>query len=269
MIAAARRRIVQWSWRVDRVVNRELERAAPALQEIGRRVTKWTAAAVAWLGPRVRPLAAAFFRALALAEAAVRRTCTALARVATAASGVVTPRRAAAAAIVAGGLLLVASQFIDYRGVEIGQPAYRGLSGVATAPTLDVRTAGEAHAYLLVPVGLIAAVLGLLAARRSRPRFGLAVAVLGLVSVLVIVLVDRPAGLDVGTQATRFSGASAVLDDGYYAELAAAGALVFCGLLYYARPCLIRISSSGRAASARRRRPRPPASSPARAARSA
>ena len=53
------------------------------------------------------------------------------------------------------------------------------------------------------------------------------------------------------------------------AELAAAGALVLAGLLYYARPCRIRISSSGRAASARRRRPRRRDSSPARVARSA
>ncbi|HVO54857.1 MAG TPA: hypothetical protein VMT37_10645 [Solirubrobacterales bacterium] len=269
MIAAARRHIVQWSWRVDRVVNRELERAAPKLHEIGRRGAAAAAATVAWLGPRLRPLAAAFFRGLALAEAAVRRACRALAGAATAASAVLTPRRAAGGAIVAAGLLLVASQFVDYRGVQIGQPGYTGLPDVAAPPTVDVRTAGAAHAYLLVPVGLLVAVLGLLAARRSRPRLGLSVAGLGLLSVLLILLVDRPAGLDLGTQATRFSDASAVLDDGYYAELAAAGALVFCGLLYYARPCLIRISSSGRAASARRRRPRPPASSPARVARSA
>jgi hypothetical protein len=269
MIAAVRRRIVTWSWRVDRVANRELERAAPALRKGGRRLGAAAGAAAGWLGPRLRPVAAACFRALALGDAAVRRGCSALARVATAASEVVTPRRAAGAAIVAAGLLLVASQFVDYRGVEIGQPGYAGLPDVAAPPTVDVRAAGAAHAYLLVGVGLIAAVLGLLAVRASRPRLGLPVAALGLASLLVVLLVDRPAGLDVGSQAARFSGASAVLEDGYYAELAAAGALVFLGLLYYARPCLIRISSSGRAASARRRRPRPPASSPARVARSA
>ena len=37
---------------------------------------------------------------------------------------------------------------------------------------------------------------------------------------------------------------------------AAAGGVVLGGLLYYARPCLIRINLSGRAASAQRRRPR-------------
>jgi hypothetical protein len=192
-----------------------------------------------------------------------------VARAASAASGLVTPRRAAGGAIVAAGLLLVASQFIDYRTVEIGRQAYAGLGGVASVPTEDSRAAGAAHAYLLVPVGLAAALLGLLAARRMRPRLGLAVGALGLASLALILLVDRPDGLEVGAQAAHFSGATAVLLDGYYAELSAAAAMVLCGLVYYARPCLIRISSSGRAASARRRRPRPRDSSPARVARSA
>lgn len=282
MIAAVRRRIgqapktaaktaVRWSWRVDRLANRELERAHAWLLSGRRHASAAAAAAAAWLGPRLRPPAAAFFRALALAEAGLRRGGAAAARAASAGSRVLTPRRAAGAAIVVAGLLLVASQFIDYRAVEIGRPGYTGLPGVAAPPTVDSRTAGAAHAYLLVPVGLLAAALGAFAGagRRPRPRLGLLVAALGLASLALILLVDRPDGLALGAQANRFAGASAVLEDGYYAELAAAAALLSCGLLYYARPCLIRISSSGRAASARRRRPRRPASSPARVARSA
>jgi len=182
---------------------------------------------------------------------------------------VITPQRAAGGAIAAVGVLLVVSQFIDYRAIEIGQPGYAGLPGAAQVPTVDAETAGAAHAYLLVPVGLLAIALGAIGAVRSRPRLGLAVAALGLVAIAVILLVDRAAGLDAGAQSSRFAGATAVLDDGFYAELAAAGGLVLCGLLYYARPCLIRISLSGRAASARRRRPRRRASSQARVARSA
>ncbi|MGE5414273.1 MAG: hypothetical protein ACM3NW_08860 [Syntrophomonadaceae bacterium] len=280
MIAAGRRRIRQaarrasrsvaaWSWRVDRLANRELERAYPTLRAAAVGTAAAGGAAAAWLAPRARPPAAAFFRLLALADAAVRRACTAAARVATAASAVVTPRRAAGAAIVAAGLLLVASQFIDYRAVEIGRAEYAGLPGAAPPPTMDARTAGEAHSYVLVPLGLLAAALGAAAARGRRGRLGLLVAALGLASLAVVLLVDRPAGLDLGVQASRFAGASAVLEDGYFAELAAAAGLILCGLLYYARPCLIRISSSGRAASARRRRPRPRGSSPARVARSA
>ncbi|HWO46740.1 MAG TPA: hypothetical protein VNM41_01670, partial [Solirubrobacterales bacterium] len=126
-----------------------------------------------------------------------------------------------------------------------------------------------AHLYLLVPVGLAAIALGLLALRREERRLGLLVAALGLVSIAVILIVDLPHGLDEGSQTSRFAGASAVLEDGFYAELAAAGGLLLAGLLYYARPCRIRISLSGRAASARRRRPRRRASSRARVARNA
>lgn len=265
MIAALRR----WSRQVDRVGNRGLERAHPILLSAWHHTRLALRRGGAWLWPRLRPLFALFFRAIAAGERAIRQTCALLARAATAVSRVLTPDRAAAIVLVAAGALLVASQFIDYRAVEIGQPGYAGLPEVAKAPTVEVRTAGEAHAYLLVPVGVLAAALGLLALRRGRRGLGLSVALLGLVSLAVILLVDLPNGLDEGSQTSRFAGASAVLEDGFFAELAAAGGMVLAGLLYYARPCLIRISSSGRAASARRRRPRRRASSRARVARSA
>jgi hypothetical protein len=219
--------------------------------------------------PPLRLLGAWLFRALAVVERWGRRAATAGVRAATHASAVLTPRRAIGAVIVAAGACLVVSQFLDYRAVEIGQPGYAGLPSVARPPTVAVRTAGEAHSYLLVPLGAIAALLGGLAVFRERRRLGLTVAGLGLLAVAAILLVDLPHGLDAGAQTSRFSGAKSVLEDGFYAELAAAGGLVLAGLLYYARPCRIRINSSGRAASARRRRPRRRASSPARVARRA
>ena len=276
MIAAARRRIgnpsnrlQRWSRELDRVGNRGLERAHPPLllaRHHGRRVARplW-----AWLRPRLQLLLALFFKALALGERAVRWTWALLVRIATAASRQITPARAAAGLLIAGGACLVASQFIDYRAVEIGQPGYAGLPDVAQVPTVEARTAGAAHAYLLVPVGIAAAALGLLGLRREAPRVGLIVAALGLVSLAVILLVDLPRGLDEGSQSSRFAGTSAVLQDGFYSELAAAGGLVLAGLLYYARPCRIPINLSGRAARARRRRPRRQASSRAKVARSA
>jgi hypothetical protein len=224
---------------------------------------------VAWTAPWLRPLTARFLRLLALAERLLRRAATAAVRGATRASAVVTPRRAIAVTIAAAGICLVVSQFLDYRAVEIGQPGYADLPSAARPPTEGIETAGQAHAYLLVPLGAAAALLGLLAIGRDRRRLGLAVSALGLIAVATILLVDLPRGLDEGVFATRFAGATAVLEDGFYAELAAAGGLVLAGLLYYARPCRIRINLSGRAASARRRRPRRRASSRARVARSA
>jgi hypothetical protein len=261
MIAALRR----WTRQVDRVGNRGLERAHPGVA----RARHYAGRGWAWLWPRLRPLLALFFGAVAGIDRGIRRLCALLVRLATAASEVLTPARAAALVLVAAGALLAVSQFIDYRAVEIGQPGYAGLPQVASVPTEAARTAGEAHAYLLVPIGLAAIGLGFLGLVRERRNLGLLVAALGLISIAVILLVDLPAGLDEGAQTSRFAGATAVLEDGFFAELAAAGGMVLAGLLYYARPCRIRISLSGRAARARRRRPRPRASSRARAARSA
>jgi hypothetical protein len=261
MIAALRR----WSREADRAGNRGLERAHPGVVRVRHHGSR----AWVWLWPRLRPLLAVFFHGVALLERGIRWLCGLLVRLATAASEVITPARAAALVLIAAGACLVVSQFIDYRAVEVGQPGYAGLPEVAQVPTVEAHTAGAAHAYLLVPVGIVAIVLGLLALVRQQRNLGLLVAALGLLSIAVILLVDLPAGLDEGSQTSRFAGATAVLEDGFFAELSAAGGMVLAGLLYYARPCRIRISLSGRAASARRRRPRPRASSRARAARRA
>lgn len=259
----------RWSRGADRAANRILERAHPGLL----RASRWSRARLrqiaSWVGPRLRRPASRLFRGLAAGERGARRAGAAGVGAATRVSAIVTPRRAIAAVIVAAGACLVISQFLDYRAVEIGQPGYAGLPSVARPPTVDVRTAGQSHSYLLVPLGVVAALLGALAAARDRRRLGLATAGLGLLALAMILLVDLPSGLDAGAQTSRFAGATAVLEDGFYAELAAAAGLVIAGLLYYARPCRIRINSSGRAASARRRRPRRRASSRARVARSA
>jgi hypothetical protein len=280
MIAAPRRRIgavfaklakrpARWSRSLDRAGNRGLERAHPVLLRARRFGLTQSKRAAGWAGPRLRPVAARFFRILAVAERRLRSAGAAATRWATAASTMLTPRRGIAAVIVAAGVCLVVSQFLEYRAVEIGQPGYADLGGIARPPTVDSRTAGDAHAYLLVPVGVLAIAFGALAAARERRRLGLGVAAMGLLAIAAILLVDLPAGLDAGPQTSRFAGATAVLEDGFYAELAAASGLVLAGLLYYARPCRIRTNSSGRAASARRRRPRRRASSPARVARRA
>jgi hypothetical protein len=214
-----------------------------------------------------------FFRALAVGEAALRAVCRGATRAAIAGASVLTPRRAIGLVMAAGGALLIVSQFIDYRGVQIGEQVdLPGGIESAPIPTIDLQTAGHAHSYVLVPVGAIAVVLGLmLIARGGREArwAALAAIVAGAASLAVILLVDLPHGLDVGAQSSRFAGASAVLEKGFSAELAAAGAMLLSGVLYIARPCLIRINLSGRAASARRRRPRRRASSRATVARRA
>jgi hypothetical protein len=262
MIAALGPRVMGVSRRIDAAANRGLECAYPLL--VGAGSFLW--------GRVARPALMWFFRALALIEAMLGALLGAAARAATAGAAVLTPRRAIGLALAASGALLVVSQFMNYHGVQIGAPSYEGLPEVAKPPTVDLQTAGHAHSYVLVPVGAVAALLGLvLILRGGRPArlAALGAIVLGAASVAVILLVDLPHGTDVGAQSSRFAGASAVLEKGFSAELAAGGAMLLCGVLYYARPCLIRINLSGRAASARRRRPRRRASSRARVARSA
>jgi hypothetical protein len=263
MIAAVSRRIRAAGEGLDRRVNRFLQRAWGPLVNVGRRVQRLARG----LGRRLRPLGALLFRGLALLERRLLWLAVRGKRVALRGSGVLTPWRAICLAALAAAGCLLAAQFVDYRAIEIGQAGYAGLPG-ASAPTVDAETAGQAHAYLLVPVALLAGALALVALRNERRRgLGRIVFALGLLGLAVALLIDLPAGLDVGAEASRFAGAKAVLDDGFYAEIAACAGLMLGGMLlvlapkatarYYARPCRTRTNLFARAASGlRRRRPR-------------
>jgi hypothetical protein len=273
MIAAARRRIgavlstaAKRTRQVDRAWARRIEKTRPALGRWLRRarLRAWRGARA--VAKRLRPVAVLVLRIFSRGERLLRRLTAVSARAATRASATVTPARAIAGVILASAVCLLASQFITYSSVEIGQQAYAGLSSAAP-PTVGGETAGQAHAYALVPLAVLAAIAATMAMRAERRGLGRIVLILGLLCIAVILLIDLPAGLDVGTQSSRFAGATAVLESGFYAELAAAAGLVMGGLLYYARPCRIRINLSGRVASARRRRRRRRASSRPRAAR--
>jgi len=273
MIAAARRRTgavlsagASRTRQVDRAAARRIEKLRPRLIRAGQRLRIGAVRLARVLGKRLRPLAVMVLRLFGRGERLLRRGSAVAIRAATRASAAITPQRAVCGAIVAAALCLVVSQFVDFRSVEVGQPGYAGLVA-ATAPKVAAKTPVDVHSYVLLPIALLAAVAAALALRSERRGLGRVVIALGLLCIAVILLVDLPAGLDEGPQATRFSGATAVLENGFYAELAAAAGLVLGGLLYYARPCRIRINLSGRAASARRRRRRPPASSRDRAAR--
>jgi hypothetical protein len=273
MIAAARRRIgavlaaaAKGTQRVDRAAAGRIEKLRPVL---ARRLRQLHLAAVRLrraAGKRLRPVGVLVLRLFARVEKLLRRAGGAATRGATRASAAITPQRAVCAVALASAICLVVSQFVSYRSIEIGQPGYAGLTAAAP-PTVGAKTPVDAHSFVLIPIAVLAAIAAVLALRPERRGLGRVVAALGLLSIAVILLVDLPAGLDEGAQASRFAGATAVLDNGFYAQLAAAAGLVLGGLLYYARPCLIRINLSGRAASARRRRRRRQASSRGRAAR--
>lgn len=282
MIAAARRRrlvvrvrLETLTRRVDRGANRLLTRAWPRLSRAARRAR----ALGGRLGKRLRPAGALLFRGLSVVEKRLLRASALAGRAVKRVRAVLTPQRLICLVILVSAAFLIAVQFADYRAVEIGQPGYAGLPA-AKPPTVGAKTAGEAHSYLLIPVALLAGLLAVAVLRNERRRgLGRIVFALGLLSLAVILLVDLPAGTDVGVQASRFSGARAVLYDPFYAQIAAAAGLMLGGALlvlapkatarYHARPCRTRINLLGRAVSGLRRRRRRRASSRGRAGRRA
>jgi hypothetical protein len=272
MIAAARRRIgtvlalgAKRTQQVDRALARRIESARPKLAKGLRRLRARCVRVAKAAGKRLRPVAVLLLRGFSRGERVLRRLSTLAARGATRASALLTPARGIALLILASAICLVISQFVTYSSVEIGQPAYAGLT--AAPPTVAGETAGAAHSYVLIPLALIAALVAAMMLRTERRGLARIVVGLGLLCIALILIIDMPAGTDVGTQSSLFSGATAVLQGGFYGELAAAAGLLIGGLLYYARPCRIPINLSGRAASARRRRRRRQDSSPRKAAR--
>jgi hypothetical protein len=128
-----------------------------------------------------------------------------------------TPERVLVVVTAGAAACLAYSQFVDYRGVEVGQPQYSQVSTIAPPPQTDRVLAGDAHAYVLVPLA------------SGRWRLGRLVSVIGLIGIAISLAIDLPKGLDAGTAGAAFAGAKATLTDGFYAQLAASAVLVLCG----------------------------------------
>jgi hypothetical protein len=149
---------------------------------------------------------------------------------------VVTPERAVAVVVVAAAGVLAASQFVDYRGVEIGAPAYADVQAVAPAPQTDRETTGSVHGYAMLFVA--AAVLpAVILALRGRWRAARIISLLGALAIAVSLLHDARRGLEEGPAALAYEGVQAVLIEGFWLQLMSAAVLVVTGLLlaHYAR----------------------------------
>jgi hypothetical protein len=147
-----------------------------------------------------------------------------------------TPTRGLAAVSLLAIAVLAVSQFVEYREVRAGVPAYAGVDEVAGAPRVDdtVEDTGEAHAY--VPLLIAAAALAILAAAvRGRWRLARLLSLAGLVVIAIGILVDAPKGLDEGVLSVQFEGAEARLLSGFWAQIAAAAVLVVTGPLLAAQ----------------------------------
>ena len=131
--------------------------------------------------------------------------------------------------VAVAALSLAASQFMDYRSVAAGESDYSAVEGSPPAPRVERDAAGSAHAYVLLPVALVALVALRAALVRRRPEPAWLVAGLGAASVLVALAIDLPAALDEGATAGLYEGARASLAYGFWVELFAALALIGAG----------------------------------------
>jgi hypothetical protein len=166
-----------------------------------------------------------------------------------------TPARGVALVCLVALAALVASQWLDYRAVAIGTDAYSGpVEAVAAAPEVDRARAGDAHAWMMLPLALIGLV-GLGLAFAGRPRAARLLIAVGVAVLAIGLIVDAPNGLDEGEAGVVYEGAEATLIEGFWLQIAAAAVLIAAGALLprYLRP---------EAAAARRRpragRPGPP-----------
>ncbi len=149
-----------------------------------------------------------------------------------AAERAVTPARGIAVVALAAAGLLAAAQFVDYRDVQAGVPAYEGVENVAPAPVIDgtAETAGSAHAYVLLIVAVAAAVVVVLS-MLGRWRLARSLLCLGLLTVAIAVFIDRPAGLDEADTAISFVGAEARLLGAFWVQIFAGVVIAACGPL--------------------------------------
>ncbi|HZJ29192.1 MAG TPA: hypothetical protein VFD37_04280, partial [Solirubrobacterales bacterium] len=166
-----------------------------------------------------------------------------------------TGERVVIAIAVVATAALIASQFLDYRGVAIGGPQYSEVSAITTAPVAATQTPWDAHGPLIGLAGLIAlgalllSLLGRGVVMRRARLVAIAAAAVALVATLVI---DLPRATDLGTFADRYAGAEAILLEAFYIQLSAAAALLYAALLpvFWA----IRSPRSGGATRSERRR---------------
>jgi hypothetical protein len=140
-----------------------------------------------------------------------------------------TPARAVTIVIAGATALLVASQFIDYRAVQVGGSAGRDVSSVNQAPQVAAQTPMDHHSVLVLLLAAAVVAGGVLALghwRRARLLL-----LLGAAVVFVSLAIDAPAGLDEGRGGGAFNNVNAVLLDGFWAQLFAGVVIMVCGLL--------------------------------------
>lgn len=198
-----------------------------------------------WLIGRVGAGLAALAVLLSRALAAIGRLLLGLDRV-------ITARRAFTAVALCAAAALIASQFIDFRAVEIGQPDYVPVQEITGAPRTEVKTPIDTHSFALVLAGILAFAAAALSAVSTRRVLAGALVFAGGLTLAVTLAIDMPTGLDADDAQLAYAGAKAVLLSGFWLELTAGAVLLISGVALALQP---PAPKPARSAKARRQRP--------------
>jgi hypothetical protein len=130
----------------------------------------------------------------------------------------ITPARGLAVVALAATIGLGASQFSDYRAVEVGAPQYREVEEVAPAPQMDRETPRSAHGVAVFAIA-VAALFAITFAVTRNWRLARLLLFLGAAAVLISLAIDVSHGLDEGAVGIQYQGAEAVLLGGFWVQL--------------------------------------------------
>jgi hypothetical protein len=146
----------------------------------------------------------------------------------------VTPARGLTVVALAASIVLGASQFSDYRAVEVGAPAYKAVENVAPAPQVGRQSPRSAHGIAVFAIAVAGLFVTAFAVGRNW-RLARLLTLLGLAAFLISLLVDAPQGLREGSVGIDYEGAQAVLLGGFWAQLWSAVTLAVVGPLLAAQ----------------------------------
>lgn len=145
-----------------------------------------------------------------------------------------TPARGLTVVALVAIIAIGASQFGDYRGVEVGTADYAKVETVAPAPQVQRAKPNSAHGVSVFAIA-VACLFVLLFAVWRNWRLARLLFFGGLAVVAISLFVDRPEGLQLGTAGDAYTGAKAVLLGPFWVQLFAGATLAFIGPLLAAQ----------------------------------
>jgi hypothetical protein len=143
---------------------------------------------------------------------------------------VATPARVTVAVALLTAVALAGSQWADLSSISVGTDAYEGLEDVAPAPAVSEKTVGSAHMWVGVPLAVVAALLIIGSARGRRGLARLLIPI-GIAVVAISLLIDRPEGLDEGSDALAYKSVTAELLPGFWAQLVSGIVLILLAVV--------------------------------------